>query len=73
MDALIEIYTCYGADRVAPIAPVGPTLTRPALRVIPRVSFNKPLWSADPQCKHYITYGRGGGVRCIRCSGWYCA
>lgn len=73
--------TCmiHGSQLVQPIAPVGPTLTRPRLHVIPRIEswrsdrWDERLWDADPNCNHYITYGRGGGVVCIRCRGWYCS
>jgi hypothetical protein len=63
----------HGAQLVNPIAPLGPTLTRPALRIIPRIEdWRGGLWSADPECEHYITFRLGGGVECIRCGGWYC-
>jgi hypothetical protein len=63
---------------VPAIAPVGPTFTRPELHVIPRLDWASrrdrfELYSADPDCQHYVTYGRGGGVLCIRCPGWFCA
>ena len=30
------------------------------------------LWDADPTCKHEIECAPGGGVKCTKCSGWYC-
>ena len=30
------------------------------------------LWEADPNCKHDIQPARGGGVKCTKCSGWFC-
>lgn len=30
------------------------------------------LWGADPDCDHDIEYPSGGGVRCKKCSGWFC-
>ena len=30
------------------------------------------LWDADPKCKHDIKPQPGGGVKCTKCSGWYC-
>lgn len=63
----------HGAQNVRDIAPIGPTMTRPAMRTIIQVPWDGSLYSADPNCQHYITYAPGGGVRCIRCQGWYCA
>ena len=30
------------------------------------------LWNADPSCIHNIKSASGGGIRCIRCRGWFC-
>lgn len=30
------------------------------------------LWDADPNCEHDIQPATGGGVRCTKCSGWFC-
>jgi hypothetical protein len=62
----------HGGVMLSDIAPIGPTLTRPALHVIPRVFGHDELYGAKPDCEHYVTYANGGGVRCIRCPGWFC-
>lgn len=30
------------------------------------------LWEADPNCVHDIQSASGGGIRCTKCSGWFC-
>ena len=32
------------------------------------------LWDADPNCKHeiYSDFYGGGGIKCKKCSGWFC-
>lgn len=30
------------------------------------------LYDADPNCQHVLTNGSGGGVRCLKCKGWFC-
>jgi hypothetical protein len=30
------------------------------------------LYNADPNCKHEVYGASGGGVKCIKCGGWYC-
>lgn len=30
------------------------------------------LYGADPNCKHEIISASGGGVRCKKCSAWFC-
>ena len=30
------------------------------------------LWDANPNCKHKIINASGGGVKCIKCGGWFC-
>ena len=62
----------HGGVEVQPIAPVGPTLTRPELRVVERTSWDGELYGADPDCVHYV-YAAMSGVKCVRCAGWYCA
>ena len=33
---------------------------------------NEKLWDADPNCKHNIESAIGGGIRCTKCTGWFC-
>lgn len=30
------------------------------------------LFDADPNCKHEVVSAPGGGVKCKKCSGWFC-
>ena len=30
------------------------------------------LYNADPECKHYIESQMSGGIKCIKCDGWFC-
>ena len=30
------------------------------------------LWGADPKCDRRIKSASGGGVKCTKCSGWFC-
>lgn len=30
------------------------------------------LYGADPDCEHDIRPAPGGGVKCIKCPGWFC-
>lgn len=30
------------------------------------------LFSADPDCLHWVKGAPGGGIRCRRCGGWFC-
>jgi hypothetical protein len=30
------------------------------------------LFDADPNCKHEIVDAPGGGVKCSKCTGWFC-
>lgn len=30
------------------------------------------LWGGDPNCNHRTVPAFGGGVRCAKCSAWYC-
>lgn len=30
------------------------------------------LWNADPSCVHNVKLASGGGIRCVRCRGWFC-
>ena len=30
------------------------------------------LYNADQNCKHKIVCAPGGGVKCTKCSGWFC-
>lgn len=30
------------------------------------------LYDADPNCDHVIVNAPGGGVKCEKCSGWFC-
>ena len=31
------------------------------------------LYKARPSCQHEIEFQLAGGIRCIKCNGWYCA
>lgn len=33
---------------------------------------NADLFDADPECKHEIVDAPGGGVKCTKCTGWFC-
>lgn len=33
--------------------------------------FNE-LYNADENCKHEIIHASGGGIKCIKCGGWFC-
>ena len=33
---------------------------------------NEELWDADPKCDHEIIDPPGGGIKCIKCGGWFC-
>lgn len=39
-----------------------------------RIKFNpdEELYQADPKCDHYIIPASGGGIKCIKCGGWFC-
>jgi len=30
------------------------------------------LWDADKDCEHSIINASGGGIKCIKCKGWFC-
>ena len=30
------------------------------------------LWDAEPNCLHVVVGAPGGGVKCTKCSGWFC-
>jgi len=30
------------------------------------------LYNADPNCKHEIISASGGGIKCVKCNGWFC-
>jgi len=30
------------------------------------------LFHADPKCEHRVVSGPGGGIRCVKCPGWFC-
>lgn len=30
------------------------------------------LWDADANCAHVVKSAPGGGIRCIKCRGWFC-
>jgi hypothetical protein len=38
----------------------------------------EPIWTtedllnADPNCKHVVVDALGGGVKCTKCTGWFC-
>lgn len=33
---------------------------------------NAKLYNANPHCKHWLDPNCWSGIRCVRCSGWYC-
>lgn len=67
------VYTSMGCKIPNPKLFPRATMTRPALRLHEPVRFDhEKLFHADPECRHYITWGIGGGVRCVHCSAWYC-
>jgi len=38
----------------------------------PSMDYDGKLWDADPKCIHEIINAQGGGVKCTKCSGWFC-
>ena len=30
------------------------------------------LFNADPECEHKIVGAPGGGIKCVKCRGWFC-
>lgn len=37
------------------------------------VTFPKQeLFNADPNCVHTVVAAEGGGVKCAKCTGWFC-
>jgi hypothetical protein len=30
------------------------------------------LYDADPNCQHQVQAASGGGVKCAKCTGWFC-
>ena len=34
--------------------------------------YKTDLWDADPNCEHELDPKCYSGVRCLKCSGWYC-
>jgi len=34
--------------------------------------FEDELFDADPDCEHEIVDAHGGGVKCTKCTGWFC-
>ena len=30
------------------------------------------LWDADPTCDHRVVSAPGGGIKCRKCTGWFC-
>lgn len=39
---------------------------------ISREDDERNLWHADPDCEHNVVGVSGGGVKCTKCSGWFC-
>ncbi|PHE64435.1 hypothetical protein COF68_06250 [Bacillus toyonensis] len=37
-----------------------------------RILEDEPLYNADENCEHDIQPANGGGVKCTKCSGWFC-
>ena len=35
-------------------------------------NYKTDLWDADPNCDHELDPNCYSGVRCLKCSGWYC-
>lgn len=33
---------------------------------------DEELWQANPDCEHNIICAPGGGIKCTKCSGWFC-
>ena len=38
----------------------------------PELYADQELWDADHNCVHDIQSAPGGGVKCTKCSGWFC-
>lgn len=34
--------------------------------------YDGELYDADPECKHVLDPGCYNGIKCLKCSGWYC-
>lgn len=30
------------------------------------------LWGAEVGCEHEIQLANGGGIKCVKCGGWFC-
>ena len=30
------------------------------------------LHDTDPNCKHFVIGAAGGGIKCVKCNGWFC-
>lgn len=37
------------------------------------LSFHRELYGADESCRHRVESAQGGGVKCVKCLGWFCA
>jgi hypothetical protein len=37
-----------------------------------KVTYDDELWDADEDCDHNIIDAPGGGVKCTKCTGWFC-
>ncbi|MGF2715825.1 hypothetical protein ACQUY5_26900 [Bacillus cereus] len=35
-------------------------------------TFEFELYNADEDCEHDIQPASGGGVKCLKCNGWFC-
>jgi hypothetical protein len=35
-------------------------------------TYKDTLWEADPNCDHHVVCAPGGGVKCTKCTGWFC-
>ena len=37
-----------------------------------KLRYDGELWNEDPNCEHEVEPSPGGGVKCTKCSGWFC-
>ena len=34
--------------------------------------WSNELFDADPDCEHHVVSAKSGGVKCLKCRGWFC-
>lgn len=34
---------------------------------------HRELYEADENCRHRVESAQGGGIKCVKCLGWFCA